>query len=220
MKKATLGQIRYMLDLLDEKNVPSARLQTLIDKGFLADLLDADPAKIGRQELRRLLRLEPLVFPRIRLFIDSEQSFKSMVDAGQYSHVSETINASDFPVKGNGRYEIDLELIHLNRDLDCGDIHHELTQRGRPARIEELLALGAVDADLPRGFPFVKYHDLTVFALVSSYLYQGNYPAYFMIFPFITLSHQGRTIGTRSESDSMSPGVKWSDSCIFAVVPE
>jgi hypothetical protein len=58
MKTATLGQVRKVLELLDD--VPQEQVQAVLGSGLLSDLLSANVAEVDRAEFRKACGLRPL----------------------------------------------------------------------------------------------------------------------------------------------------------------
>lgn len=74
--------------------------------------------------------------------VDYSKSLNEMIEAGDYSWISE-IN-QHFTVSGKGHAKIVVELLYFDDSITTSEIHAEMDNRGlRPAKIEELLALGA-----------------------------------------------------------------------------
>lgn len=92
------------------------------------------------------------------LIVDYSQSFADMIAAGKYDWVNPDITADHFPITGTGKQEVRVELLHFNHYFNNGDeVLAEIDKLGyrpyRPAKIKELLALGAVQPELQRQFP-------------------------------------------------------------------
>jgi hypothetical protein len=128
--------------------------------------------------------------PIFRVTVNYDLPFEQMVAAGKYQWVSEDIKASrkadpadHFQLTGTGQQEIDIVLLHLNRDATTEEVLVEMRQQGlRPATIEELLVLGAVHAQLQEQFPVV--------ALGSRCLLVGS-----VYVPVLFNKDYGRTLG-------------------------
>jgi hypothetical protein len=159
MKPATLGQASYVLDLLREKNVSSAKLQSIIDRGLLSDLIDADPDKIDRAKFRALLG----VSYKVTLgYVD--ETLQTLIARGKYATVDENVSDQYFPIIGKGQRNIDIVLVPINKTATnkdsleevYGDVLAEIEKRGlRPARIEELLALAATYPEIEAHFNII-----------------------------------------------------------------
>ncbi len=59
--KATLKQGRKIIEIFED--LPDERLQAILGSGLLADIRDADMPKVKRDDVRRVLGLEPLFPP-------------------------------------------------------------------------------------------------------------------------------------------------------------
>lgn len=91
-----------------------------------------------------------------KVLVDYTKSLKKMIQAGQYDWVNDDITSDHFPVKGNGQKEKEITLFYFNRDISSDDVIAEMGRAGyRPAKIEELLALGAVEKELQKQFPII-----------------------------------------------------------------
>jgi hypothetical protein len=118
-------------------------------------------------DLRRVLSEEGLASGVAKLIVSSvRQSFKVLVDctkslaemiqAGSYGYVNSDINSKNFRVEGQGQQKVEVVLFHFKRAISIDDALREMEKAGyRPARIEELLALGAQYPDLQKQFPIV-----------------------------------------------------------------
>lgn len=83
-------------------------------------------------------------------------SFAEMIAAGHYDWTNSDITEERFPVKGIGKVERNIELIHFGYDIASDDAVKELARRGpRPATTEELLAFGTKYPELQRKFSIV-----------------------------------------------------------------
>ena len=89
--------------------------------------------------------------------VDYNCSLDEMIKAGNYGYVNPRITASNFPIQGEGKREVEVVLFSFNRRIiRSEEIIIEVKKRGyRPARIEELLALSEKYPDLQQRFPIV-----------------------------------------------------------------
>ena len=91
-----------------------------------------------------------------RVTVDYSRSLAEMIGAGKYDWVNFDITAEHFPITGTGKAEVNLVLVHFNRAMSTNEVLDDFKKRGlRPAKIEELLALGERYPDLQREFPIV-----------------------------------------------------------------
>ncbi len=89
----------------------------------------------------------------LRVIVDYGKSLAEMIAAGNYDWKNNDINAKHFKVEGEGQQEIWIELIHFGRVMTSDQVITELDKQGlRPAKIEELLALGAQHPDEQRKY--------------------------------------------------------------------
>lgn len=94
-----------------------------------------------------------------RLVVDYGLSLAQMIAAGKYDWVNSDITAEHFPVSGQGKQAVEVELWRLNKYFKNGDeVIAELERVKpdyRPATLPELLALGAAQPELQKQFPIV-----------------------------------------------------------------
>lgn len=125
--------------------------------------IEAIVNKLGGMEgVQRFLRDEVEIVvnktaeSNFTVVIDYGLSLSEMIKLGKYDWVNNDITENHFPVKGVGKKEIVIELVHFNLILNSEDAIKEMTERGlRSATIEELLGLGAAYPDIQRKFPIV-----------------------------------------------------------------
>ncbi|MBI3573124.1 MAG: hypothetical protein HY092_02910 [Candidatus Kerfeldbacteria bacterium] len=110
--------------------------------------------------------------------VDRDKKLKAMIKAGRYDWTNSDINDKHFPVEGSGTVEIDIELVHYGRGMSTDAVLKDLDARGlRPAKIEELLALGAAKPELQREYPIIALGSVwqNLFGDCSCpYLYRGG----------------------------------------------
>lgn len=91
-----------------------------------------------------------------KVLVDYTKTLAEMIKAGQYDWVNENITQDHFSVHGSGQKEVEIVLFHFNRDIASEQVIVEMEQAGfRPAKVEELLSLGASYPDLQKQFPVV-----------------------------------------------------------------
>lgn len=91
-----------------------------------------------------------------RVLVNYDLSVKEAIEAGKYDWKNGDINDKNFPFKRFGSAEIDIRLVHFNKDMSSEDVLKELDKMGlRPAELPELLALGAECPDEQRKYPIV-----------------------------------------------------------------
>ncbi len=122
--------------------------------------------KLGGEEgvgrfLRGDLMVSELRKPRVgtqefSVTVDYSQTLEEMIAAGHYDWKNSDINQDNFPVRGEGKKEVEVTLVHFNRLVESDEAIREMEAKGyRPATIEELLALGKEQPDLQRSFPII-----------------------------------------------------------------
>ncbi len=88
--------------------------------------------------------------------LDYRRSLAEMIQAGHYDWVSPEITADHFSVSGEGCHQRTIALLNFNRQLTSEQIIAKLDEEGfRPAKIEELLALGEAQPQLQKKFTII-----------------------------------------------------------------
>ena len=137
-----------------------------------------------------------------KILVDYGKSLQEMIAAGNYDWVDGDITAEDFPTQGSGQQKIEVVLFHFNKRMTSEGAISEIKRAGcRPARIEELLALGASQPELQKQFPIV--------ALGSSRRFPGGVHGV----PYLDWFSAKRHL----HLDWF--GVGWGPECRFAAVP-
>jgi len=149
----TSGQLVKFTSLLEQKGSNPERFQLFLGSGVLADLLEADPSGIDREEFRKMIGLPPLV---LRIIVDYSLTLEQMIALGQYDWKNDDITSARFLVKGEGKNEVVAEIVKYESGMSSEAVLADLDKKGfRPATIEELLAFGAAFLELQRKFPIV-----------------------------------------------------------------
>jgi hypothetical protein len=109
---------------------------------------------------------KPPELPTFRVTVNYDLPFDQMVAAGKYQWFSEGLKASRkadvpadyFKLTGTGQQEVDIVLLHLISYDIIEEVLAEMMRLDlRPATIEELLVLGAVQPHLQRDYPIVAF---------------------------------------------------------------
>lgn len=80
--------------------------------------------------------------------VDYGMDLKKMIEKGGFSHFSPHINFMNFKVKGEGKVEVNLWIIHFDRKVTTEEVLKHFREQGLlPAKIEHLLAFGAAHPD-------------------------------------------------------------------------
>ena len=133
--------------------------------------------------------------------VDYSRSMEQMVAAGEYNTKNDNITQEHFPLQGSDQIEVELHLVHLNRDASTDSVLAELDRRGlRPAILAELLAFGAKHPNFQKEFPII--------ALGSVWQNWGGYRS---------VACLGSWGGARSRSLGWVAG-GWSGCCRFLAV--
>jgi len=148
----TPGQLTAIDKLIKAKGKDYQVLQTLLANGTLADLIEADPAQVNREFLRRTLGLAPL--NKKKYVVNYDITLEEMIDAVHFNSPDERVDEKHFPISGSGKVEFapiiyQPEKSHYS-DGDLLGTHmvQYMEERGaRPAKIEELLAYAALNPE-------------------------------------------------------------------------
>jgi hypothetical protein len=88
--------------------------------------------------------------------VDYNRSLHEMIKAGNYDYANDSITAENFPIKGEGKVDTEIILVHFNRSISSDDAIREMDQLGlRPAVLPELLAFGEMHPAVQKEFPIV-----------------------------------------------------------------
>lgn len=91
-----------------------------------------------------------------KVTVDYNESLKDMISAGKYDWVNPGITEKNFPVKGTGKSEVEVEIVHYNKAMTSEQVFADFKAHGlKPAPVEVGLALGKDRPDLQREFPIV-----------------------------------------------------------------
>jgi hypothetical protein len=83
-------------------------------------------------------------------------TIKELVANGRYDWSNDNITDRNFPQEKTGAEDVEIELVHLDRNISTDDALAELDKRGlRPANPAELLAFGATFPEVQREFPVI-----------------------------------------------------------------
>lgn len=75
--------------------------------------------------------------------VDHDLPLSEMIDAGKYDFANNDINDYNFPKEDEGKADLDLVLLHFNREIVSEEAIAEMKKMGmRPATLLELLAFG------------------------------------------------------------------------------
>ncbi len=124
-------------------------------------IAQAKSGRITREFLQAFLQNpQSVVNAKLReeyvVFLDYGKSVEEMVSAGQYKRKNSDINSKNFPTKGEGTANVNLELVHFGKSVSSEYVLVYLKENGmRPATVEELLAFGATYPKIQREFPII-----------------------------------------------------------------
>lgn len=90
--------------------------------------------------------------------VDSSQTLHQMTGAYPYTYINSDVTLEHFPMKGQGKRQIEVTLFHFNRLISSDNAIAEMATEGfRPAEPEELINLSAQHPgqDLQKELPIV-----------------------------------------------------------------
>jgi len=91
-----------------------------------------------------------------RVVVDYGQTLQQMIANGRYDCANSDINADNFPISGNGKENVVIELVHFGQDMGSEAVLKEFEARGlRAATLPKLLAFGVTYPEKQREFPIV-----------------------------------------------------------------
>lgn len=160
----------------------AAHLAREIGDELFAALVSSDNTTKVKEFAQSLVKPVEPALPTGQIFkvaVDYGQTLEQMIAAGRYDWVSSGITPKRFPISGEGGAERELVLVHPNKVASTDEVLAELDRHGlRPAKIEEILALGAAHPELQREFPIVELGSSFVDGLGSRrFAYLGRYVA-------------------------------------------
>ena len=100
--------------------------------------------------------IEKLAENCYKILVDYGQTLQQMIANGKYDYANSDITSGNFPMTGNGKQEVVVELVHFGRDMASDAVLKEFEARGlRAATLPELLAFGATYPEKQREFPII-----------------------------------------------------------------
>src|SRR3989338_10193376 len=112
--------------------------------------------KIAQLIVQASKPIEQLAKNCYKVFVDYGQTLQQMIANGKYDYANSDITSGNFPMTGNGKQEVVVELVHFGRDMESDAVIKEFEARGlRAAMLPDLLAFGATHPEKQREFPIV-----------------------------------------------------------------
>jgi hypothetical protein len=107
-------------------------------------------------QIAELIATARLTLQTFQVTVDYSRSLKEMIKVGNYEKTNPDITSDHFPVKGEGKREVSITLFQFHKWVEHKKVITEMEQQDyRPAKIEELLALGAEHPKLQLEYPIV-----------------------------------------------------------------
>jgi hypothetical protein len=149
MSTVTPNQIAKVIIIIAQSGIERNALQKLLESGRFSELL---------QEFSELLQDQAVpTVTTYKVTVDYSMSLADMIAAGKYDMVTkEMMTQARFPFEARDAEEVELHLVHFDRETTTREVLAELVERGlRPATLPELCALGAFLPQLQRQFHIV-----------------------------------------------------------------
>lgn len=163
----------------------------LTDKGLakkVAEVIMASRQKVGET---------------YKVIVDYGLSLSKMIELGKYDWFNDDITDKHFELQGAGQHEVELVLVHLNRNATTKEVLEHLNSLGlEPAKIEQLLAIGAAYPELQKQFPIIALGSVWVDVNGTRFC------------PYLDCHGGERRLGLAWSDD----GIHWNVACRFLAV--
>lgn len=154
--------------------------------------------KLVKQVAELIMSGKKVVADTYKVIVDYDKTLAEMISAGKYSYDNK-FRYENFPIQGAGQHEVELVLVHLNRDATTKEVLEHLNSLGlEPAKIEHLLAFGAANPDVQREF--------RIAALGFVWVEMG-----YRVYPCLSCEGGGRLLSVSYRDD----GGQWNDNWRF-----
>lgn len=91
-----------------------------------------------------------------QITVDYGLSLAEMIKTGKYDWVNDSITVEHFPLTGEGKVDLEVQLVHFKRLVESGEAIKEMDGMGlRALTLPELLAFGAKFPEMQREFPVI-----------------------------------------------------------------
>ena len=129
-----------------EGNWTNESIKALTERrGLLTQVLDVLE---GRSQI--------LVIDPELITVDYAMSLEEMIRAGHYDWENDNLTAKRFPIKGEGKVDLEVKLFHFDRSISSEDAKRTIEESGyQVAQTEHLLAYGAKNPEEQRKYPIV-----------------------------------------------------------------
>lgn len=124
--------------------------------GGLIHAIGGFDSKLDKQSASREVTSNIEVSDPMRVTVDYSQPLEEMIAAGRYGRVNSNITEENFPIKGSGKVDLNLELVCFNKYISSNEAIAELKKLGmRPATLPELLAFDEKYLEEQRKYPIL-----------------------------------------------------------------
>lgn len=113
-------------------------------------------SKLAKQVAELIMFGRQKASDTFKVVVNYGKTLAEMIQFGKYGWVNDDINDRNFPIQRSGQHEVELALVHLNRDATTKEVLAHLDSNGlKAAGIEHLLAFGATYPEIQKEFPVV-----------------------------------------------------------------
>lgn len=160
MNTYTPGQLKKLMETLDQHGVTSERFEAVKNSGLISDIFHPQAKIANRIAVRLALGLGILPSEPGSHVVDYSQNLDEMVIAGNYDWKNKNITANRFSIVGKGRVEFEDTLFHFDRNISSENAAKEIIAADpknpwEPAKIENVLSYGAKNPEEQRKYPIV-----------------------------------------------------------------
>jgi hypothetical protein len=142
------GLVEKLVGALRERGITDEEIHVLVNENGSALV-----GKIADAIAEFVKQAKKIVYT---VSVDYAVSVEEMVRLGKYDWSNDDITTKNFPSKRVGKAEMEVELIHFDRNISSEEALREMEKTGyRAAELHELLAFGAKYPNIQREFPIV-----------------------------------------------------------------
>lgn len=135
METMTTRQLMKFVETAEQKGMTPAKFQNLLGSGLPADLMEADPSAINRDDFRKFLGLSPLEFYAL---VNFGLTLTQMIAEAHFDWVNDNITPERFPVVGRGTKKYKFKIYEPKRNISSEDATERMRSDGFPAARHEV----------------------------------------------------------------------------------
>ncbi len=130
----TISQLMKFIKTAEQKGMTPDRFQHLLSSGLLADLLEAYPAAVNRDEFCKLLGLSP---PELFALVNFDSTLPQMIAEANLDKANPAITPELFPVEGTGLKKFRFKIFKPHHEISSGNAIELMLKAGFPAARHE-----------------------------------------------------------------------------------